>query len=76
MSYYTTRQTFFILFSTIKVEETKKIDKFLALLDRSGVCDLIKKQVIHDEKNKGGRPEYNVYNMLAAIIYSFALNKA
>ena len=48
----------------------------MELLDKSGVCDLIKKQVIHDERNKGGRPGYNVYNMLAAIIYSFAFNKA
>lgn len=76
MRYYSTRQTFLIVSSTIKVEETKKIDKFLELLDKSGVCDLIKRQVIHDERNKGGRPGYNVYNMLAAIIYSFAFNKA
>lgn len=76
MRYYSTRQTFLIVSSTIKVEETKKIDKFLELLDKSGVCDLIKKQVIHDERNKVGRPGYNVYNMLAAIIYSFAFNKA
>lgn len=76
MGYYDTRQTFFILSSTIKVEETKKIDKFLELIDKSGVCDLIKEQVIHDEKNKGGREGYNVYNMLAAILYSFAFSKA
>jgi hypothetical protein len=41
-------------------------------LDKSGVCDLLKKQMIHDEckKVKGGIPGYNIYNMLAAIIYS------
>ena len=55
MSYYNTRQSFFILSSTIKVEETEKIDKFLALLDKSGVCDLLNEQMIHDDKNKGGR---------------------
>lgn len=76
MGYYNTRQTFFILSSTIKVEETKKIDKFLELLDKSGVCDLLNNQISHDDKSKGGRPSYNVYNMLAAIIYSFAFNKA
>ena len=76
MSYYNIRQSFFILSSTIKVEETQKIDRFLQLLDKSGVCDLLKKQMIHDEENKGGRPGYNIYNMLAAIIYSFAFNKA
>ncbi len=76
MSYYNIRQSFFILSSTIKAEETQKIDNFLKLLDKSGVCDLLKKQMIRDEKNKGGRPGYNIYNMLAAIIYSFAFNKA
>ena len=76
MSYYNTRQTFFILSSSIKVEEIEKIDRFLQLLDKSGVCDLLKKLVIHDEENKGGRPGYNIYNMFAAIIYSFAFNKA
>ena len=28
------------------------------------------------KKNKGGRPGYNIYNMLAGILYSFAFNKA
>lgn len=76
MSYYNTRQSFFILSSTIKVEETRKIDKFLGLLDKSGVCDLLKLKIVHEEINKGGRPGFNIYNMLAAIIYSFAFNKA
>ena len=76
MSYYNTRQSFFILSSTIKVEETRKIDKFLGLLEKSGVCDLLKSKIVHDDLDKGGRPSYNIYNMLAAIIYCFAFNKA
>lgn len=60
----------------MKVEETQKIDKFLQLLDKSGVCDLLKSKMVHDDINKGGRPSYNVYNMLAAILYSFAFDKA
>lgn len=60
----------------MKVEETQKIDRFLQLLDKSGVCDLLKSKMIHDDINKGGRPSYNVYNMLAAILYSFAFDKA
>ena len=76
MSYYNIRQSFFILSSTIKVEETQKIDRFLRLLEKSGVCDLLKSKIVHDDLNKGGRPSFNVYNMLAAIIYSFAFNKA
>lgn len=76
MSYYNTRQSFFILSSTIKVEETVKIDKFLRLLDKSGVCDFLKSKIVHGDLTKGGRPSFNVYNLLAAIIYSFAFNKA
>jgi len=55
----------------MKVEETQKIDRFLQLLDKSGVCDLLKSKMVHDDINKGGRPSYNVYNMLVAILYSF-----
>ena len=49
---------------------------YLRLLEKSGVCDLLKTKIVHDDLNKGGRPSFNVYNMLAAIIYSFAFNKA
>ncbi len=75
MSYYTTRQTFLICSSTIKPEETKKIDRFLKLLSDSGVCDLLQECIRRDE-SKGGRPSYNQYNLLATIIYAFAFSKA
>ena len=75
MTYYNTRQVFFICSSTIKAEETKKIDKFLNLLSKSGVCDLLKETINH-EYSKGGRPTYNPYNLLATILYSFAFGKA
>ena len=75
MTYYNTRQTFFICSSTIKVEETNKIDKFLNLLSKSGVCDLLKETIDHED-SKGGRPTYNPYNLLATILYSFAFSKA
>ena len=75
MSYYNTRQIFMICSSTIKVEETKKIDRFLNLLSNSGVCDLLK-TFISREVSKGGRPSYNPYNLLATILYSFAFSKA
>lgn len=75
MTYYNIRQTFFICSSTIKVEETNKIDKFLNLLSKSGVCDLLKETIDHVD-SKGGRPTYNPYNLLATILYSFAFSKA
>ena len=61
--------------STIKVEETKKIDKFLNLLSKSRVCDLIK-TLIDRDPSKGGRPSYNPYNLLATVLYCFAFSKA
>lgn len=76
MNYYNIRQSFFILSSTRKVEETQKIDKFLRLLEKSGVCNLLHEKIVREEKYKGGRPGYNSYNLLAAILYSFAFYKA
>lgn len=74
MTYYSIRKTFLILSSTIKVEETKKIDSFLEIIDESGVCSLIEKHV-NKNLDKGGRPTYNPYNLFAAILYSFAFGK-
>ena len=77
MRYYNTMTTFFVDCYTSNVEQSRKIDKFLSLLDKSGVCDLIEKEINKDETyvDKGGRPTYNPYNMLAAILYSFAFGK-
>lgn len=68
-------RTFLVDCYTSNVEQSKKIDCFLALLDKSGVCDLLKDVIKKDDINKGGRPSYNPYNMLAVIIYNFAFNK-
>ena len=49
MGYYTTMKTFFVDCYTSNVEQSQKIDKFLLLLSKSGVCDFIKdiqKQVL------------------------------
>ncbi len=69
-------RTFLVDCYTSNVEQSKKIDCFLALLDKSGVCDLLKDVMKNDDINKGGRPTYNPYNMLAVIIYNFAFNKS
>ena len=69
--------TFFVDCYTTNVEQSKKIDKFLFLLDESGVCDFLEKEIKKNEpqEDKGGRPTYNPYNLLAVIIYNFAFNK-
>ncbi len=77
MEYYTTMKTFFVDCYTSNVEQSQKIDKFLLLLSKSGVCDFIKD--IQKQKNKndeiGGRPSFNPYNMLATVLYNFAFEK-
>lgn len=77
MGYYTTMKTFFVDCYTSNVEQSQKIDKFLLLLSKSGVCDFIKD--IQKQKNKndeiGGRPSFNPYNMLATVLYNFAFEK-
>ena len=77
MKYYNTMTTFFVDCYTSNVEQSKKIDNFLSLLDKSGVCYLLEKEIKIFESNidKGGRPTYNPYNILAAILYSFAFGK-
>lgn len=75
MKYYNIRQAFFLLSSTIKVEETRKIDYFLRLIEESGVCELIETSIKRDYE-KGGRPSFNPYDLFAAIIYSFGFSKA
>ena len=70
-------RTFFVDCYTSNVEQSQKIDKFLELLSKSGVCDLItevqKSEGVNEEL--GGRPSFNPYNMLAVILYNFAFGK-
>ncbi len=77
MRYYSTMKTFFVDCYTTNVEQSKKMDKFLSFLDKTGVCDLIREEIEKKNKNeeKGGRPTYNFYNLFAAIVYNFAFGK-
>ena len=67
---YSINRSFFVLICDEDDLELKKIYKFLHLLDKSGVGEIIKKYV--KENLKGGRPQYNPFNMFALILYSFA----
>ena len=73
MSNFTTRQEFFISSYTMLMDEQEKIDKFLKLLEKSGVENLISKK---SNNSKGGRPLSNYCNILATILYCFAFGKA
>lgn len=69
MGKFTTKQGVLFYSYTFDVEELEKIDRFLSLLDESGVAEVIKS---HVSGSKTGRPQYDIYKMLAAVIYGFA----
>lgn len=66
MKYYNTKQIFLIPSFVIKEKEVLKINRFLELLEKSGVCDFLK-SITDKELAKGGRPSYNQYNLLQAF---------
>ena len=75
MSYFTIKRSFFLVPSTTMLKEFEKIDKFLEILEKSGVGNIIASVKLVD-KNCKGRKGYNPYNLFATIIYSFAKFKA
>ena len=52
-------------------EEYDKIDKFIEILNKSGIG-----KIIETEQNKNGRKGYNPFNLVAAIIYCFSKFKS
>lgn len=74
MSYFNTRKIFLVPSFDIEVQEQEKIERFLTLLDNSGVAVLISKY-IKNETSKGGRPGYNYYHLFATILYGFAFTR-
>lgn len=67
MNYFNTIMPFFIVPSIEVCEEFEKIDKFLLILNKSGIGILIAK-----EQNRSGRLGYNPFNLVATIIYCFS----
>ena len=71
MKYFTINRSFFLAPSLYMLKEYEKIDKFMNLLENSGVAEIIKNVKYKNKKCKG-RPGYNPYNLFATIIYCFA----
>lgn len=71
MKYFTIKETFFLVPSLDIVKEYEKIDKFMNLLENSGVAEIIK-NVKYENKKCKGRIGYNPYNLFATIVYCFA----
>ena len=75
MSYFTIKRSFFLVSSSRCDEEFQKIDKFMELLEKSGVGKIIE-SVKSNEIQCKGRKGYYKYNLFAMIIYCFAKFKA
>ncbi len=71
MDYFTIKRTFFVVPSNNCCEEYKKIDKFIEILNKSGIG-----KIIENEQKKIGRKGYNPFNLVATIIYCFSQFKS
>jgi len=70
MRYFNIKRPLFIVPSKKCLVEFEKIDKFMSLLENSGVGKIIEYVKIKDKKCKG-RNGYNPFNLFATIIYCF-----
>jgi transposase len=71
MDYFIIKKSIFIVPSDNCYEEFKKIDKFIEILNKSGIG-----KIIETEQNRVGRKGYNPYNLVATIIYCFSKFKS
>ena len=75
MSYFIMQQLFLDIPFTLSKEQMTKINKFLVLLEDSGVGEIIWRN-INKKNSRGGRPNLNPYRLFATIIYAFSFSKA
>lgn len=74
MPYFNTGKIFLVPSFDIEAKERERIERFLALLDNSGVGKIIERY-IKNNTSKGGRPGYNYYRLFATIVYGFAFTR-
>lgn len=71
MNYFNTKRPIFIVPSNKCYKEYEKIDKFIEILNKTGIAKIIKSV----QKNIG-RKGYDPYNLVATIIYCFSKFKS
>ena len=71
MNYFTIKRSIFIVSSNKCCEEYEKIDKFIEILNKSGIG-----KIIENTQNNIGRKGYNPFNLVATIIYCFSQFKS
>ena len=74
MPYFNTGRLFLVPSFDIEAQEQGKIERFLALLDDSGVAEIVSRYIKNDTP-KGGRPGYNYYHLFATVLYGFAFTR-
>lgn len=74
MTYFTTKYSLFLVSSNDCCEEFQKIDKFLYILEKSDVGQIIESEYKKD--NSVGRKSYNPFNLFATVIYCFSQFKS
>lgn len=74
MNNYITKSNFLVDCYASIAEQAEKIDKFIDLLEDSGVFEFIKvnTNISNNVEQGGGRPRYNPYRLLTLILYNFA----
>lgn len=72
---FTTRKIFFLPSFELDAKESKKLDDFLLILEKSNVSSIFPKEDKNDVL-KGGRPHYSYYNLLATVLYGFAFDQS
>ena len=72
MKYFTIKKSFFLVYSNKCYEEFEKMDKFLEILEKSGIGKLIELEKKKNNKLELGRKGYNPYNLMATVIYCFS----
>lgn len=71
MEYFTTNRFLFLVSSKKCLEEYEKIDKFIGILNKSNIGNLIEKEI-----KCNGRTGYNPYDLVATIVYCFSQFKS
>lgn len=74
MPYFNMGKTFLLPSFDLEVKEQIKIERFLQLLDDSGVENIISKYV-KNNTSYGGRPGYNYYHLFSTILFGFAFTR-
>lgn len=71
MENFSTRRQFLFIPYTMDAKEFENLDKYLSVLSKSGIREILKVPEKHGI-NLGGRPRYNLFDLFATMLYGFA----